>query len=69
MKRWSGADIRELRKRFKLSQRFLAKLMGTTTQCVYLWEKNKRTPSKMAMILFSSLESELEAIWREAERG
>ncbi len=47
---WSPTRLRELRRRFDLSQTALAKLLGVGLNTVWLWEKGETRPRSKAVL-------------------
>jgi len=45
MKQLTGTEIREMRKKHRLSQRGFASLIGVSPACVYQWENNVTHPT------------------------
>ncbi|MGQ9571053.1 MAG: helix-turn-helix transcriptional regulator, partial [Thermodesulfovibrionales bacterium] len=56
MKEWLPKDIKNLRKRYKISQKTLAGLTGVTTNYIYLLEKGVKEPSKTLRLLLDCVE-------------
>ncbi|MGA2464676.1 MAG: helix-turn-helix domain-containing protein [Thermodesulfobacteriota bacterium] len=52
--------IRQFRKKYGLTQRRLAELMGVTITTIYSWESGRRNPGGPAKILLAKVEEELE---------
>ncbi len=65
MKTWGPKDIRDFRKRFNLTQKELAELIGVTRNYVYLLERGVRKPGKTLQLFFECLERDL----KEKEKG
>jgi DNA-binding transcriptional regulator YiaG len=59
MKQWLPRDIKNLRNKYKLSQRALAILTGVTTNYIYLLEKGVKTSSNTLSLLLDCVEKEL----------
>ena len=59
MKQWASKDIKTLRKRYKLSQKALADLIGVTDQYVYYLERGVRTTGKSLTLLLNCVEEKL----------
>ena len=49
--KWSGAEVKFVRKEMGLSQKVLAELIGTGDQTVSLWERGKRMPETASRLL------------------
>lgn len=58
MKNWTPEQIRELRKRMKLTQTMFGEQIGTTRQHVYYLERGERTASKTLMLLLDYIDKE-----------
>jgi DNA-binding transcriptional regulator YiaG len=59
MRKWIPKDIKNLRKKYKLSQRALGELLGVSTIYIYLLEKGVKTPSKSFKLLLDCVEEKL----------
>tara|TARA_B100000315_G_scaffold139863_1_gene128901 strand:+ start:225 stop:416 length:192 start_codon:yes stop_codon:yes gene_type:complete len=60
MQNWNGKDIRELRKRYQLSQEAFGKLLGVSRNYIHLLEKGVKKQSKTLEILLNFIEQKLE---------
>jgi DNA-binding transcriptional regulator YiaG len=58
MKEWTPEDLIKFRKKNKLTQTQMGKLVGVSLTAVYQWERGERNPSKTARILLSKIEEE-----------
>ncbi len=65
MKAWTPKEVRELRKRYKLSKAKLGELIGVSKNYIYYLEKGERTPSKTVQIVLGFVEKQLQ----ENEKG
>ena len=59
MKDWTSADLKKLRKKYKLSQKALGNLIGVTEQYVYYLERGMRTTGKPLKLLLNYVEADL----------
>jgi DNA-binding transcriptional regulator YiaG len=59
MNSWSPKCIKDLRKKYKLTQPILANFLGVTTNYVYLLEKGVKEPSKTLRLLLDCVEEKL----------
>jgi DNA-binding transcriptional regulator YiaG len=59
MKDWKPKDIKNFRKRFKLSQSKLASLLGVSRNYIYLLESGERIPSKTLKLLLSYVKNSM----------
>jgi len=69
MKKWLPKDIKDLRERYKLSQRALAELTGVTAHYIYFLEKGVKTPSKILMLLLDCVEEKLKKEGGDKKNG
>jgi putative transcriptional regulator len=53
--RWSGSDVRELRRRLGLTQGIFARLLGVSVELVEHWEQGVRAPRPMACRLMHEI--------------
>ena len=60
MQNWNGKDIRELRKRYQLSQEAFGKLSGVSRNYIHLLEKGEKKPSKTLELLLNFVQQKLE---------
>ncbi len=60
MKTWSAEEIRELRRKYGLTQRALADLIGVTSRSVYYYERRLREPARPTKMLLSRVEEDLQ---------
>lgn len=60
IRRWSGEEVKALRKKYNLPQKLLAKLMGSRQQSISEWETDLRTPSRMSCKFLDDVEEFLE---------
>ncbi len=65
MKNWTSKEIKELRSKFKLSQKALSEMLGVSDNYIYLLEKGVKKPSKTLKILLSYIEKDLNERVRE----
>lgn len=63
MQAWGPGEIKELRKKLKLSQKAFGSLIGVTGNYVYLLERGGKGPSNTLRLLMDCIERE-----RERER-
>jgi len=61
MATWTPERIKELRKRFNLSQPALGKMVGVSGVYIYMLEGGDRSPSKTLCLLLDRIEVELAA--------
>jgi transcriptional regulator with XRE-family HTH domain len=59
MKKWTAQDIKAFRKKYSLTQRQLADLLGVIENYVYFLERGIRTPSKTLRLLLGYVEETL----------
>ncbi len=59
MRNWTPEDIKAFRQRFNLTQKELAKLIGVSSNYIYLLEKGVRRPGKTLQLFFECLERDL----------
>ena len=59
MKEWNPENIKELRAKYKLSQKALGELLGISRNYVYYLERGERTPSKTINLLLDCIEEKL----------
>lgn len=59
MKDWKPKDIKNFRKRFKLSQSKLASLLGVSRNYIYLLESGEKIPSKTLKPLLSYVKNSM----------
>lgn len=52
-------ELKKFRKKYSLTRKALAELLGVRLISVYRWEKGLRRPSKTVEILLKKLEEEL----------
>lgn len=69
--RFTSANLRALRKRHGISQREMAKLVGVSTQAVYLWERKGgklrlRNDSRRALIKIRQMSTRDVRAWLES---
>ncbi|HBL24918.1 MAG TPA: hypothetical protein DDZ40_12505 [Deltaproteobacteria bacterium] len=60
MKAWTSEEVRELRKKYHLTQRSLADLIGVTFRSVYYYERGLRVPARPTKMLLSRVERDLQ---------
>lgn len=60
MKRWSGVEIRELRKRYGETQEEFCRRLAVTVDSLRGWEQERGDPIGPAHLLLSRLEEDLE---------
>jgi putative transcriptional regulator len=53
---YSAEQIRELRKRYRISQSVLAALLNTSLNCIQKWEAGERSPKGASLRLLSILD-------------
>jgi DNA-binding XRE family transcriptional regulator len=69
MKEWTGKEIRQLRERFRLTQKALGDLLGVTRVYIMLLEKEvKRGASKTLKLLLAYVEKDLTEKDNEREK-
>jgi DNA-binding XRE family transcriptional regulator len=56
---WPPERIRELRKKYSLTQKGLGQLLGVSKISIYQWERGFRNPSRTTQILLSRIEEEM----------
>lgn len=59
MKNWTPKEIKELRKKYNLTQRYMGELLGVSGNYIYLLEKGVKRPSKTLQILLEYIEKDL----------
>lgn len=65
--RWSPDKIKTLREKYKLSQRNLGILLGTTQQHIYQWEKGLKRVGRLLSQELDIVEARLEIVMRECD--
>jgi DNA-binding XRE family transcriptional regulator len=66
-KQWLPEDIRNVRKRFRLSQRELSYVLGSLQQTISEWETGKFLPGKAYCFVLDQAEAELSRLYNQAE--
>ena len=59
MKQWTPNQLKSFRGKYKLTQIKLGKLVGVTTNYIYLLEKGVKEPSKTLTLLLDCVEEKL----------
>jgi len=59
MSEWNPKDIEEIKKKYNLTQKALADLLGVSRIYVYYLEKGERTPGKTLRVLIELLKRDL----------
>jgi transcriptional regulator with XRE-family HTH domain len=59
MKYWKPEDIKNLKKKYKLSQHSLGKLLGVSRNYIYYLERGERMPSETLKLLLDCVEEKL----------
>jgi DNA-binding transcriptional regulator YiaG len=62
MQKWSSREIRELRGKYKISQKAFSELLGVTENYVYLLERGVKKPSKTLKLLMNCIEKDLKGM-------
>ena len=66
---WEPEDIKDLRKKVRLSQRAFAEVLGVTTNYVYILEKGLKKPGKTLKLLLDCINREFRRAKRKSNYG